>query len=277
MNLYLESSLANHRHGRFFISQLDAKPADELPSRGLLLMHGKFFQGLDTSKQETWWQWASKPGCGLLLLPPYNAGAVFERLDWQLVIREDMASSNDGIIPNTVCAEVTLNLTGSDGEFDRSLGHQWTDYSVNTRYIKQHQGCGVFAATCLPLWSISLLDYAQDTLDWLDALLGLAGKASEDVAEAIQMPEVQLKPTDYTLMVCMQAWGVHTAEAISSALTRGSMSLISIPEVEVVEGISRLRLLGLIDDAGMTSVGLNILNESPYGRYVEHLKEEAPL
>jgi len=91
------------------------------------------------------------------------------------------------------------------------------------------------------------------------------------------MPEVQLKPTDYTLMVCMQAWGVHTAEAISSALTRGSMSLISIPEVEVVEGISRLRLLGLIDDAGLTSVGLNILNESPYGRYVEHLKEEAPL
>tara|TARA_R110001583_G_scaffold195128_1_gene369566 strand:- start:5111 stop:5944 length:834 start_codon:yes stop_codon:yes gene_type:complete len=277
MNLYLEPNLASHRHGRFFISQLDALPTDDLPGRGLLLMHGKLFQGLDAFKRETWWQWACQPGCALLLLPPFEPGEVFDRLDWQITMREDMAGSNDGTIPDTLSAEVNLSLAGSDGEFDRSLGHQWTDYSVNTRYIKQHQGTGVFAATCLPLWSISLLDHAQDTVAWLESLLALAGSTAAGDSAMLETPDVELEPTDYTLMVCMQAWGTHTAEEITRALSQGSASLFSIPEADIIEGVARLRVLGLIDDAGLTDAGSGVLNESPYGQYVERLKEESPL
>ena len=274
MKLYLEPTLAGHRHGRFFISQLDAAPADDSPHSGLLLMHGKVFQEQDTSQQETWWEWASQPGCTLLLLPPYKSGEVFKRLDWLVATRESTPVSNDGIVPDTLCSEVTLSLTGNDGEFDRTLGHQWKDYTVNTRFIKQHHGTGVFAATTLPLWSISLLDHARETLDWLAGLMALAGHATADEATELGAKGAQLQPTDYTLMVCMQAWGLYTAESITSVLSQAEFALISIPELDVLEGMGRLRTLGLIDDNGLTDLGVDTLNESPYGHYVQVLKEE---
>jgi hypothetical protein len=276
MNLYLEPTLASHRHGRFFVSQLDALPADELPDSGLLLVHGKLFQELNGSEQETWWQWAGKPGCTLLLVPPFVPGGVFGRLDWQITVRDDAATSNDGIISRLLGSEVNLNLIGGDGEFDRTLGHQWADYSVNTRYIKQHHGTGVFAATCLPLWSISLLDHSQETLKWLESFIALAGDAVASDSAGAQAPEVELEPTDYTLMVCMQAWGIHTAEEVGAALSQEAASLFSISESDIVEGAARLRLLGLLNDAGLTNVGCDVLDESPYAPYVERLKEESP-
>lgn len=274
MKLYLDSALANHRHGRFFVSQLDAVPADERPNTGLLLMHGKSFQELSEAEQETWWQWACQPGCALLLVPPFVSGAVCGRLDWQITLRESPASSNDGAIPRLVGAEVNLDLTGTDGEFDRVCGHQWADYSINTRYFKQHHGTGVFAATCLPLWSISLLDHAQETVEWLESLLALAGTAVADDSTSTEAANIELEPTDYTLMVCIQAWGVHTAEEVSEALVQKAASLFSISESDIVKGMARLSLLGLVNESGLTAVGQEFLDESPYAVYAERLKEE---
>ena len=276
MNLYLDPSLATHRHGRFFVSQLGAVPMDELPGSGLVMMHGKGFQGLSASEQETRWEWASQPGRALLLLPPFQLGAVFDQVDWQITLRTEVASTTDGIVPQILSNETNQNLVGSDGEFDRASGHQWRDYSVNTRYVKKHQGTGIFAATCLPLWSISLLDNAQDTVAWLENLLSLAGNAVVDGSAEPQASSAELKPTDYTLMVCMQAWDIHTVEDVSQALSNGGPSLFTIPEDDIVEGFARLRELGLIDHRGLTELGHEVLYESPYGQYAERLKEEAP-
>lgn len=276
MKLYLEPSLAAHRHGRFFSAQLEAIPAETMPDAGIMLMHGKRFQALEASQQETWWQWVSEAGRVLLLLPPFEADVVFKRLDWQMALRDEVNIGSDSIVPDILSTEVTLKLAGSDGDLDYTFGHQWTDFTANTRYFKQHNGCGVFAATCLPLWSVSLLDHAQDTLNWLAALLTLAGKAAVVDSAAIPPPAVQLRPTDYTLMVCIQAWGVNTAEAIVPVVTQGTMSLISIPEPEVIEGLARLRRLAMVDDTGLTDAGVNTLHASPYARYVEPLKEEVP-
>lgn len=277
MNLYVESNLANHRHGRFFISQLDAVPADDMPSSGLVFMHGKTFQMLDSQQQSNWWEWASKPGRVFLLLPPFNLSSIFEKLDWQISAREDEARLKGSIIPETLAPEVNVSIIGSDGEFDRLLGHEWMDHSINSRFFKQHQGCGVFAATTLPLWSISLLDHAQDTLEWLDSLMAFTGEPGEYIGYTPLVPEVHLEPSDYTLMVCMQAWGIHTVDAITSALEQRASSMIAIPGSVVVEGIARLQELGYVDDKGLTDIGMKSLSESPYWGYVESLREEAPL
>lgn len=77
-------------------------------------------------------------------------------------------------------------------------------------------------------------------------------------------------------MVCMQAWDLYSAESITSVLSQAKFSLISIPELDVVEVIGRLKTLGLIDDNGLTDLGVDTLNESPYGHYVQVLKEETP-
>jgi hypothetical protein len=277
MNLYLERTLSNHRHGRFLISQLDAQPIDDLPGDGLVLLHGKTYQGLDASQQNCWWMWASRPGCAVLLLPPYDAGPVCDAVDWNLVLSDDAVNSNDGVIPKSVAGEVNQKITGADGEFDRSQGHQWLDYTVNTRFIKQHSGCGVFAATCLPLWSISLLDHAGESLEWLAALMILAGQPNDLDAVAVREQSISLQPTDYTLMVCMHAWGVHSAEAISAALNKTVIKRITIAEQDIVEGIERLIGAGLVDGEGLTAAGLEALMQSPYWGYTERLKEEFEL
>lgn len=273
MSLHMETSLAAHRHGRFFVSQVNAKPVNEGPENGLVIMHGKVFQRFDATQQQDWWNWSSRPGCVVLLLPPFAIGSIVERLDWQITAREEIAKSSDGSLADLLSSEVTVNLTGSDGEFDRTLGHQWENYSVNTRYFKQHLGCGVFAASCLPLWSISLLDHASDMTDWFKNLLALAGKAGASQSRLGTASENSLEKTDYTVMVCMQAWGLQSVREITSILRQIRNSPITLADSDVAGGIDRLLALGLIDDSGLTDIGLEKLSDSPYWGYIDSLRE----
>lgn len=274
MKLYLEASLASHRHGRYFISQLNAEPMDEPPSDGMVLIHGKHFQGLNDQAQCRWHEWASRPGCALVLIPPFNAGLISKQLDWKIVF-SDAATSDDGQIPKAVAGEVVQRIEGADGDFDRSLGHQWTDFTINTRFNKQHFGSGIFIATCLPLWSISLLDFAEETIAWLGQLLALAGKPGETVRGVNRDETIELVPTDYTLLVCLSAWGLKSAEDVQLALDASKIKLISLPEQALREGFTRLAALGYVDDSGLNEIGEKALAQSAYWVFAERLKEES--
>lgn len=279
MKLYLESTLSEHRHGRFFVSQLGAEPTDDLPEEGLVLLHGKTFQGFGVQDKQKWWSWTSRPGCALLLIPPLNNAAIVEQTDWQVVITDSAVSSaasrDDGVIPKSVADEVNQRIDGSDGEFDRGQGHQWSDYSVNTRFVKQHSGSGVFAVTCLPLWSISLLENENETIKWLSAILALAGKYSDQFDSEPRYAEVVLEPTDYTVMVCVEAWGLKSIEDVKAALSNSKMKTITLADQAIDEGFGRLSVSGYVDENGLTESGLAELSKSPYWAYIERLREES--
>lgn len=276
MKLYLEPALASHRHGRYFISQLNAEPMDALPSDGMVLIHGKHFQGLEDQQQNRWLDWANRAGCALLLIPPFNAGLISKQLDWQIVFA-DAASSDDGQIPSAVAGEVVQRIEGADGDFDRNHGHQWTDFTINTRFNKQHFGSGVFVATCLPLWSISLLDLAEETIAWLSQLLALAGKPGENASGIHRDDPIELAPTDYTLLVCLSAWCLKSAEDVQLALDASETKLISLSEQALREGFTRLAALGYVDESGINELGESALAQSPYWIFAERLKEESQL
>jgi len=277
MMIYLDNALSNHRHGRFFISQLEAQPVDETLDDGLVLMHGKFFQGMDPADQQTWWSWSSRSGCALLLIPPFNLGAVYEQVDWSICLAESTARSDDGVVPDSVVDEVSQRIEGSDGEFDRGQGHQWSDYTINTRFYKQHSGCGVFAATCLPLWSISLLESADETIDWLQALLAFAGKPINTSDSEPVDTEMVLEPTDYTLMVCLAAWDLTSVGDVKTRLASSETKTIMLSENELAEGFARLSAAGFVNERGLSSAGQTALERSPYWAYTVRLKEESQL
>ncbi len=271
MKLYIENALSNHRHGRFFISQLEAIPGEELPADGLVLLHGKTFQNWEAEKQKEFWDWSSKPGCALVLLPPFNVGPVYDALDWQIALADETASSDDGVVPNNVAEEVTLRIEGSDGKFEQNQGHQWTDYTINTRIFKQHSASGIFTTTCLPLWSISLLEYNQETLEWLEALFANVAKTNGDISH--QEVEVELEPTDYTIMVCFSAWKLKNVDDFTHALSKSGSNIITLSELELAEGVKRLFSLGYIDEKGITDIGITELEKSPYWAYIDSLRE----
>jgi len=274
MKIFLERALSEHRHGRFFISQLNAVVADRLPEHGMLMVHGKNFQDFDEVKQSEWWAWSSQPGCTVLLLPPFDAGKVCQSLDWNIALGTSAFSSEEGVVAGIVADEVTTHIIGKDGEFERSAGHQWSDFSINTRYFKKHSASGTFAVSCLPLWSISLMDDIDASLLWLQSLHELAGTPSENVVESVGESEVELLPTDYTVLVCIFAFDVSSASQIMEKLKNQPVTFLVLEADEITESVLRLSKAGLVSDDGLSETGESRLQRSPYWAYAESLQEE---
>lgn len=270
MKLFITSSLSSHRHGRFFTGQLGAEVADDLPQEGLLLMHGKSFQQSEQSKQNEFLKWAENPGCALLLLPPFDMGDVIQELDWQIALNDGVADSDDGLVPNTLAGETSLIIEGQNGDFDRAYGHQWRDFTINTRIFKKHSGTGVIAATCLPLWSISLLELAGETKDWLTGIYAYAGQAGESASSSESQ---ELMPEDFTVLVCFYAWGISSLKQLQARLSAKS-SLISLGEEQAKVSMKKLLECHCLDAAGISEQGKVELMNSPYWPYAESLKQE---
>ncbi|MDB2386500.1 hypothetical protein N9W21_04065 [Shewanella sp.] len=272
MAFHLALSLTNHRRGRFFSSLIVAEPLTEtLPHHGCVLMLGKDFQQLDVANKQVWRDWALLSGHSLLLLPPYSAGVIDESLDWQVRFSEPVSSLN-GPLAQLLEPEVTQELVGRQGNSDRIMGHYWGTSAFNTRYVKHHAASGVFAATCLPLWSISLLDEAELLLEWLAFFERLAGtsNAIETVSDDLQ---IQLETIDYSIMACIYAWSVTSAAELMSYQVRQPFPIFHFLPAEMDAGFARLLSGEYIDANGLTSEGDEALKDSAYWLYAEQLKE----
>ncbi len=274
MKIFLESALSKHRHGRFFSSQLNAVATEILPECGLVMVHGKIFKSFDEAKQAEWWAWSSQPGCSILLLPPFDTGKVCQPLDWTIALGTSVFESEESSIASIVADEVTAHIIGKDGEFERSSGHQWSDFSINTRYFKKHSASGIFAVSCLPLWSISLMDDVDACLLWLQSLQDISGSPGENVVGTVGDSEVELSPTDYTVLVCSFAFDVSSASQIMEKLKQLPVTIVVLEADEITESVLRLSKAGLLSDDGLSEAGEFRLQRSPYWVYAESLQEE---
>ncbi|MCG7584799.1 hypothetical protein [Photobacterium sp. OFAV2-7] len=280
MNLYLDATLAAHRRGRFLIGLLDACALDDngtRPHSGFIMMTGKEFQSLEPSQQSDWWLWCTLPGRVLLLLPPFRSGSVYHELDWTIKLSDGIADTEQPGIAQTVAFEVDQEVVATQGVSDRGAGHRWDDQRLNTRYFKAHSASGVFAVTCLPLWSIGLMDQPEAVASWLDVLDRVAGQAEElsDSYLNENVPHADLEPTDYTVMVCLYGWQLIAESALLEHLAQQTIPLVSLSQSEVSEGMSRLISNDFLTDAGLTESGLAALQASPYWDYALQLKEQS--
>lgn len=274
MKFHLALSLKDHRRGRFLSSLLEAQPLTEtLPHEGCVLMIGKDFQQLTTDEKQIWWEWVQLSGHVLMLLPPYNSGLVDEKLDWQVKFTE-LVSPLESSLTQLLGSEVTQELSAKQGVSDRKLGHYWGTSAFNTRYDKHHAASGVFAATCLPLWSISLLDNSDLLLEWFTLFEQLAGTPNSIESKPTE-EQVQLQNIDYSILACILAWNVISANQLMGHLAGQAFPIFQFLPFEVEAGFERLIAVGYIDTKGLTSPGLEALKNSAYWLYAEQLKEQS--
>ncbi|MFT6906670.1 MAG: hypothetical protein ACJAS1_003338, partial [Oleiphilaceae bacterium] len=244
-----------------------------LPHQGCVLILGKDYQQLALADKQVWREWALLSGHTLMLLPPYSAGLIHEELDWQISFTEQV-SSIEGPLTQLLGPEVTQNISAKQGNSDRNMGHYWGASAFNTRYVKHHAASGVFAATCLPLWSISLLDEAELLLAWFAFFEQLAGTPN-NIESDIEEELVQLQGTDYSILACVFAWTVASASELQGYQARQPFPIFKFSPLEVEAGFERLLSGGYLDIKGLTPSGLETLKESAYWIYAEELKEQS--
>lgn len=266
MKLYLTPELLAHRRGRFLSSLLaiETSSAVELPESGFVLMTGQQLQE-SSELQTTCSTWARQPGCTLLLLPPYKEGPLLSALDWAVEFSPDHPIVLGGNSAESIVAqEVMYQLQGVQGG----------DHRGHTRYWKSHSSSGLFAATMLPLWSISLLNHAHLVTEFLEDLNRHTGKASVPVAKDDQS-EIMLYPQDLTVMVCCYGFEVATAASLMDRLHGFAVPLLNLEHFDLPESIGRLQQGGLLNQQGLTQAGLAFLQTSKYWAFAENLKGEA--
>lgn len=279
--VYLAGSLAEHRRSRLLVQLLDAEgvetQADDLPEHGICLLFGKEYQQADGERQRAWQLWCQRPGRTLLLIPPYVNGPVHELadgVDWFLEFSEGV-KGQEGSIAELVADETVFVLQSEQPAFDRDAGHQWLDYSYNTLFNKSHSASGLFAATTLPLWSISLLDMAEELQQWLGILHGLAGKASEEsMVASDDSGLIQLEEKDYTVLACVYAYGLTNAEKMREFITSQPLPLFKFDSEWLAGSFERLVALDYVQEA-ITEMGLAKLQDGPWFQYAQKMKEES--
>ena len=274
MNLYLTPELRSHRRGRFLASLLTIGSRSEsaLPKTGLVLMTGEQFQ-MSPELQTECLSWARQPGCTLLLLPPYKEGAILPSLDWAIQLESySVANRQPESLVGILAGEVSHSLHGMDGT--GIAGSVSDDATCHTRYWKAHSNSGIIAATTLPLWSISLLDRADKVRAFLAEVEGQTGKRAVHTPED-KAPVDALHPHDFTVLVCCYGFSVVTAESLLARLKGYAVPLLNLASFDLPESIHRLRLMGMLNDRGVTEGGLSFLRTSNYWSFAENLKGEA--
>lgn len=278
--IYLQSSLAGHRRGRLLTKLLKAEALKENPPEsGTTLMMGQDFQALSEEDQNHWFDWCSKPGRTLLLIPPFKEGIIAEEIDWSVSFREPPVASTATSLAGLLADEVNQALDGSDGAFDRSQEHQWQDLTANSRFVKKHAGTGVFAATALPVWSITLLGKGEILLAWISSLHEHAGKPSNLVQENNDN-DIELEAIDYTTMVCIYGWNNSDADRLFEKISgSGGVALFTIDRPSMNLSLQRLRQTGCVVEnnnaLSLSEKGASLLEASPYQAYAEYLRESS--
>lgn len=272
MVFYLALSLTSHRRGRFLSSLVNAEPVTEiLPHQGCILMLGKDFQQLEAQDKKKWREWALLSGRTLMLLPPYSSDLIDEDIDWQIGFSEAVSSVNAPLV-QLLESEVSQQISGRQGVSERLQGHLWGSSAANTRYLKHHAASGVFAVTCLPLWSISLIDEAELVREWFAFFDKLAGAPDAIETKADNEP-TQLIAIDYSIMACIYAWQVISASELSAYLSKQAFPVFQFTSDEVEAGFSRLSSGGYVNERGLTSEGMQTLKDSAYWLYADQLKD----
>lgn len=276
MKVYLTSKLAGHRRGRFLAAQFQAQEVDDgLPEAGVLLLTGTDLQTSENAQRDTLIAWCDCPGRTLLMLPPYAKGQLLPSLDWMIEFRTSAPEPTGQRIPDLLAPETSYLLTGRNGDCDRAAGHQWPDFSVNTRYRKVHSGAGVFAATCLPLWSIALLNDAEAMGSWVHDLHRHAGAAATQPSPDDRVETAASLSTEALgLLVCLYGWRTGDPNRVLAALKAQPVPIFRLADARVAELLPGLEAGGLVAEQGLSEAGVTALRDSPFWGFAVRLREE---
>lgn len=262
-SIWLAGSLSNHRRSRILQSAVQAQAVAQPPNAGVCLLFGTDFQA---GSQQNWYTWTQKPGRALLLIPPFKSGTCAIPAAWGISRRSTPPTSRD-LLLSTLASEVQYELHGQL-QVATQLGGTWDDQSICTAYYRKHPHAGIFAITCLPLWSLAVLDRAEELQNWLDKLYSLAGSPVE--TSPLIDTAIQLQPEHYTVLLHLISGPFANESAALAALHNSSIFDIDTDRARVC--LQEAQEYGLAMGGQLTESGRNILQSSPYQFYINSLE-----
>ena len=151
----LHGGLTTHRRGRILREALSAEATTTLPESGAVLVaFADGFQAADESEQARLVEWTRAAGHVLLLVPPFAAGTCERPVPWRAERLEGGPRGGEGLA-KILAGEVTHRLEGKL-QTPPLPGATWSDLSVCVGTYRLHPAAGLFAITCLPLWSLAV-------------------------------------------------------------------------------------------------------------------------
>lgn len=267
-SIWLVGTLANHRRRRILQNVISAQPAEhQLPSSGLCLMFGNDFQGATEKQQHEWYNWSQEPGRTLLLIPPFETKKSSIPCSWDIKRRSGVKPQQDLALLQALAPEVDYEVQGQL-QIASEIGGAWGDMSINTAYYRKHPHSGIFAITCLALWSLAVLDKEKELQEWLETIHSFAGQPVENTT--VDQTAFQLKPEHFTVMLHLLSQKFTDAPTALTALQ--SSTIFSIDKKIAQTCLSDLQLQGLVKEVQLTQSGIDVIRQSPYLAYAEALE-----
>lgn len=262
----LHGALATHRRGKILSEALAAEAATTLPEgRAVVVAFADGFQVAEAAEQVRLIEWTRTPGHTLLLVPPFAANACERPVAWRADRLESSPRGSEGLA-KVLASEVTHRL---DGKLQTPSvpGATWSDLSICLGTFRLHPAAGVFAVTCLPLWSLTVLDAPEDLQRWLTNLIALAGEAKPTTAPTT----ISLAPDHYGLLVFLLSKAFDSEDMAIEAL--GASSILRLAPGRARAVLGELRTRGLVVGVQPTSEATELVMRSPYAIYVLPLRE----
>lgn len=262
----LHGTLAAHRRGQILREALAAEAVTTLPDSGAVVVtFADAFQGADADEQSRLIEWTRAPGHTLLLVPPFAAGVCECPVSWRAERRESAPRGGEGLA-RTLAAEVTYRLEGRL-QTPSVPGATWSDLSSSIGTYRLHPAAGLLAVTCLPLWSLAVLDAPDEMRGWLESLVALAGEARPVTAPT----QSALSPEHYGLLVFLLSRPFADDVQMIAALRESSIFSISSEHALLL--LNDLCAQGLVVGTVPTTAASELVMQSPYAPYVSALRE----
>lgn len=245
---------------------LAADVATALPDGGAVMMaFAEEFQRADEHEQARLVQWTRSSGNVLLLVPPFIVGPCERPVPWRAERLERAPHGGEGLA-RLLAGEVTHRLEGRLQALPVA-GATWSDLSVCTAAYRAHSAAGLFAVTCLPIWSLAVLDEPEEAQRWLATVAELAGEPTPKVS--VEQPP--LVPDHYGLLVFLLSRIFDDGEQALAALQASPIFQIEPDHARAL--LLELRARGLVDGARPTSEAGELVMQSPYAPYLRALRE----
>jgi hypothetical protein len=264
--VFLQGALARHRRGQVLQEALSASAASDLPDgRAVLLAFADGFQTAEPEEQSRLVEWTRTPGHLLLLVPPFGQTQCERPVVWRAERIERAPPGGEGI-SKILASEVSYRLTGSL-QTPSIPGATWSDLSVCVGSYRLHPAAGLFAVTCLPIWSLAVLDVAPQVEAWLASLADLAG----EIRVAQTSEPAALQPDHFGLLVFLLGQRFSNEDQALAGLSASPIFGYSTERGRSL--LKELRERGLVVDASPTAEAHDLVMQSPYAPYVSAVRE----
>jgi hypothetical protein len=270
-SFYIIGQLGGNIRGKRLAKALNATAVgDELPeAAGMCIGCGQDYQTKTPAGQREWLAWAARPGCVMLLLPPFQTGVRHEPNGWEVsALPTPVLLDPAAHLVLMLCQpEINVRLNRGLSSVSNPVIEAGTQLPLSGLHRK-HPDSGIFGATAVPVWSIALADRVSELQEWLDAWMSLAGRPVE-ISKSGDPSIFEPSQSHYSVLLYLASGNFSSRSAALDSLAWNDT--FELAGEHVPRLLDELEAAGLTADGRLCEQGVDTLLESPYRHYAETL------